>query len=67
MTNESIEKSRGEYEGWFTKMEIQVTKRSHNMSIPMGYLENKFGPFGEFCGSNSEVGSDKKLKNAKDQ
>ena len=44
----------------FLKMEGKVTDISHNMSILMLVLENKFGLFKEFGGSNSESVLDEK-------
>ena len=40
----------------FSKPEAQICDLSHNMSILMVSLHNKFGPFGEFGSSNSEAG-----------
>jgi hypothetical protein len=39
----------------FSNLEGQVTNISCNMDILMVDLENKFGPFREFGGSNLEV------------
>jgi len=60
--NESGEESTGEYEEQLTKLEIQVVDISRNMSILMAALESKFGPFGYYGGSNSEVGSEDKSR-----
>ena len=51
-----------DYEQLFTKLEIQVADISSNMSILMAALESKFGPFGYYGGSNSEVGSEDKSR-----
>jgi hypothetical protein len=40
----------------FSKLEEQVTDISRNMALLMENLLNKFIPFGEVGGSNSEVG-----------
>jgi hypothetical protein len=48
------------------KLEEQVIDISHNMALLMVALENKFGPFGEVGGSNSEVGLDEKLGDNED-
>jgi hypothetical protein len=50
----------------FARLEEQVIDISHNMALLMVALENKFRPFGEVGGSNSEVGSNEKLGDSED-
>ena len=52
MVNECGEEVIGNYEKWFTNMEIQAIDISHKISILLAYLESKFGPFNDFGGSN---------------
>ena len=62
MVDESGVGSKDDHEKLFTKMEIQVTDISNNMSILMAALESKFGPVNDFGRSNSYIGSKGKLE-----
>jgi hypothetical protein len=48
------------------RIEGKFVDISRNMVLFMEDLENKFGPFREVGGSNSEVGSDEKLRDCED-
>ena len=56
MTDNFGEGVVNDYEQQFTKIEIQVINISRKMSIFMLDLDRKFGPFGDFGGSNSNIG-----------
>jgi hypothetical protein len=55
-----------ETEEIFSKLEEQVVDVSHNMTLLVVALENKFGLLGDVGGFNSEVGLDKKSRDNED-
>jgi hypothetical protein len=48
------------------RLEEEVVDISHKMTLIMETLVNKFIPFEDVGGSNSEVGSDEKLEDSED-
>jgi hypothetical protein len=67
MVDESIHNNPWDaVEERFVRLEEKVVDISCNMALLMVALVNKFGPFGEVGGSNSEVGLDEKLGDSED-
>ena len=66
MEDEYVQGATNESEQRFSKLEIQVTDISHNMSILMAARESKFKPFGDFGVSNSNFGFEGKSKDKND-
>lgn len=56
-----------ELEERFSNLESQVVQISHNMTIFMVALENKFEPFKQFGDCNSKASSDGKFGDKEDQ
>jgi hypothetical protein len=67
MMDEYSKNPRDESKEIFSKMEAKVTNISHNMSILMLALKNKFGPFREFGISNLRGILDEKSRDKEDR
>jgi len=66
MENEYNNRQWNELEEIFWKLEPQIIDLSCNMAIFMKTIENKFGHFKDFGGSNLQYGLDEKYRDNKD-